>query len=334
MKMNQRIIKHFIFLLLLIASAACQPDQLQTSTVDIPRVHIRLPMGYIPSVQYAPFYVAHSRGYFEQAGIDLEFDYQFETDGVALVGANDLQFALVSGEQVLLARNQGLPVVYVFAWWQDYPVAVASFTEQGIRKPADLAGKKIGLPGLFGANYVGLRALLDVAGLSESDVQLDSIGFTQVDALIAGVDDSVAIYANNEPIQLKNQGYSVDVIRVADYVDLASNGLLTNEITIKENPELVERMVGAILKGLADTMADPDAAFEICKKYIEVWDQENEALYKEILLASMEFWKSDQPGISQPQTWENMQKVLLEMGWLAKPLDLNQAYTNRFVPGN
>jgi len=332
--MDKRKNHHLMRLVLFLVLAACQPVQSQTPTVDIPNVHIRLPMGYIPSVQYAPFYVAHSRGYFEQAGIDLEFDYQLETDGVALVGANDLQFALVSGEQVLLARNQGLPVVYVFAWWQDYPVAVASFTDQGIRDPADLAGKKIGLPGLFGANYVGLRALLDAAGLSETDVQLDSIGFTQVDALIAGLDDSVAIYANNEPIQLKNQGYSVDVIRVADYVDLASNGLLTNEITIKENPELVERMVGAILKGLADTMADPDAAFEICKKYIEVWDRENEALYKDILLATMEFWKSEQPGISQPQTWENMQKVLLDMGWLAEPLDLDQAYTNRFVPGN
>jgi len=332
--MNKRKNHHFMWLVLFLLSAACQPVQSQSPTVDIPNVNIRLPMGYIPSVQYAPFYVAHSRGYFEQAGIDLEFDYQFETDGVALVGANDLQFALVSGEQVLLARNQGLPVVYVFAWWQDYPVAVASFTDQGIREPADLAGKKIGLPGLFGANYVGLRALMDVAGLSETDVQLDSIGFTQVDALIAGLDDSVAIYANNEPIQLKNQGYSVDVIRVADYVDLASNGLLTNESTIKENPELVERMVGAILKGLADTMADPDAAFEICKKYIEVWDQENEALYKDILLATMEFWKSDQPGISQPQTWENMQEVLLGMGWLAEPLDLDQAYTNRFIPEN
>lgn len=329
--MTRRSLSSFACLLLIMLATACQQSTTISPVSTVSMTHIRLPMGYIPNVQYAPFYVAQSRGYFREAGIELEFDYKSETDGVALVGANDLQFSLVSGEQVLLARNQGLPVVYVFAWWHDYPVAVASFSDQGIREPGDLKGKKIGLPGLYGANYIGLRALLDYAGLKESDVTLDSIGFTQVETLIGGQVQSVAIYANNEPIQLRNQGYSVDVIRVADYVQLASNGLLTNEITIQQNPQLVEGMIGAIMKGVRDTLADPDAAFEICKKYIEGLDPKSEGLQKEILQATLEFWKSDQPGISKPETWENMQKVLMGIGWISEPLDLNQAFTNQFV---
>jgi NitT/TauT family transport system substrate-binding protein len=221
--------------------------------------HINLPMGYIPNIQFAPFYVAIENGYFRDAGIDIEFDYKFETDGVALVGAGELPFAVVSGEQVLLARAQGLPVVYVAAWYQQYPVSVVARSELGVLIPQDLKGRKIGLPGLFGANYVGLRALLHEAGLEESDVTLDAVGFNQVELMAAGQQDIVVGYAANEPIQLRAQGIAVTEVRVADYVQLASNGILASEKVIAENPELVSAFVGAFLKGLEDTIANPGA---------------------------------------------------------------------------
>jgi NitT/TauT family transport system substrate-binding protein len=324
-----------IVLAIFLWTSACQTQPAapspQAQATQPPLTHIRLPMGYIPNIQYAPFYVAVEKGYYRQAGIEIEFDYSFETDGVALVGANNLQFAVVSGEQVLLARAQGLPVVYVMAWYQDYPIAVVAKTSQGIRQPQDLAGKRIGLPGLFGASYIGLRALLSVANIPESQVTLDSIGFNQVEALAADQEQAVVGYVTNEPIQLRAKGYEVDVIRVADYVQLASNGLISNETTIRQNPDLVRRMVQATLHGLADTLADPDQAYEISKKYVEGLDQADEKIQKEILSTSLAFWKADRLGYSDPQAWENMQKILLEMNLLKQPLDLSQAYTNDFI---
>lgn len=293
---------------------------------------IRLPMGYIPNIQFAPFYVAIKKGYFKDVGIDLEFDYKFETDGVALVGAGDLPFAIASGEQVLLARAQGLPVVYIAAWYQQYPVSVVAKSELGILIPQDLKGKKVGLPGLFGANYVGLRALLFEAKMSEDDVTLDSIGFNQVDLLAAGEQNIVVGYTANEPIQLRARGIPVTEIRVADYVQLASNGLLTNEKVIAGNPGLVSAFASAFLKGLADTIANPDEAFKISESYIPNFADLDPNVQKQVLETSIEQWKAEQLGYSDPQAWQNMRDVLLEMGLIPEKLDLSKAFTNEFIP--
>ncbi len=310
--------------------SACAGPAPQSTAASL--MHVKLPVGYIPNIQFAPLYVAVDRGYFKDQGLEIEFDYSYETDAVSLVGADNLQFAVVSGEQVLLARAQGLPVVYVCAWYQQYPVAVASKIEQGIRTTADLKGKKIGLPGLFGANYIGLDALLFSAGLSEKDVTLDSIGFNQVAALAADQEQAVSIYTTNEPVQLEAEGYQLNEIRVADHVELASNGVITNEKTVRENPDLVRRMTAAFLKGLADTIADPAAAYDISLKYVPDLAKADTATQKEILSRSIALWKADHLGWSDARAWQNMQDTLLKMGLLKGALDINQAFTNQFVP--
>jgi NitT/TauT family transport system substrate-binding protein len=217
------------------------------------------------------------------------------------------------------------------AWYNDYPVAVMAKSEQEIRTPQDLAGAEIGIPGTFGASYIGLRALLNEAGLSESDVTLNSIGFNQVESLVTDQSQAVVGYVANEPIQLNAQGYEVDVIRVADYVNLASNGLLTNEATIAANPELIEGMVRATLRGIADTITNPDEAYRISLEYVEGLAIADEVVQKEILDTSIAFWNSDRPGYSDPAAWENMQEVLLDMELLTEPLDLSRAFTNQFI---
>jgi NitT/TauT family transport system substrate-binding protein len=327
-KMFRKIM--LLMLISVLGLSACSSTK--PSNASGPLVHIKLPVGYIPNIQFAPLYVAIDKGYFKDAGIELEFDYSLETDAVSLVGANNLQFAVVSGEQVLLARAQGLPIVYTTAWYQQYPVSVASKADLGLLKPADLKGKKIGLPGLYGANYIGLDALLFSAGLSEKDVTLDSIGFNQVAALAADREQAVSVYTTNEPVQLAAQGYKLNEMRVADYVQLASNGLITNEDTLAKHPDLVRRMTTAFLKGLADTIANPDEAYTISEKYVPNLSQANESTQKKVLSLSIALWKTDRLGYSNPQAWQNMQETLLKMGLLKQPLDLSKAFTNQFIP--
>jgi NitT/TauT family transport system substrate-binding protein len=310
---------------LALALGACRPAPSALTKVS-------LPMGYVPNIQFAPLYVAIEKGYFREAGLEVEPDYKFETDGVALVGAGDLPFAVVSGEQVLLARAQGLPVVYVAAWYQQYPVSVVARSELGVLIPQDLKGKRIGLPGLFGANYVGLRALLSEAEMSESDVTLDSIGFNQVELLAAGDQDVIVGYTANEPIQLRARGIPVTEIRVADYVQLASNGILASETVIAEDPGLVRAFVSAFLRGLADAIADPEEAYELSAAHIPNLADLDKEVQMQVLETSIQQWRAERLGYSDPQAWENMQAVLLEAGLIADELDLSEAFTNEFVP--
>ena len=244
-------------LFLSIGLAGCCPPASQESTL------IRLPMGFVANVQFAPVYVAVERGYFAEEGIELAFDYSWETNGVQLVGAGELPFAIASGDQVLLARSQGLPVVTFVNWWRRFPVAVVALEESAIQQPADLAGRTVGIPETFGASYIGWRALASATGLAEDDVKLEIIGYTQLANLAESRVDAAVVYANNEPVQLTQNEYQFVQFSVADYATLVSNGLITNEETLQERPELARSFANAFLRGVADTLADPDAAFRV-----------------------------------------------------------------------
>lgn len=294
--------------------------------------HIKLPMGYIPNIQYAPFYVAADKGYFAEEGIEIEFDYSFETDGVALTGAGEIPFTVASGEQVLLARSQGLPVVYAFAWYQQFPISVIAKPELGIESPEDLRGRKIGLPGLFGANYIGVEALLFSAGIESAEVEYDAIGFNQVESFATGASDLVAVYTANEPIVLRAQGFDVTELRVSDHAQLTANGIVTSEMTIANEPELVRGMARALARGIETAMANPEEAYQISAKFVENLDDQNKAVQMQVLETSIEFWKAERIGFSDSQAWENMHELLVNMGMIPEPIDLSKAFTNEFVP--
>lgn len=319
--------KSLVLLLLLslsLSAAGCNagPTDVQAIT---------LPMGYVANVQFSPFYVAAARGYFHDAGFDVTFDYRWETDGIQLVAAGELPFTVASGDQIIQARSQGLPVVAVASWFRRFPVAIIALADHPLTTPADLRGLRIGTPVTFGASYIGLRALLDAGGLTEADVDVQEVGYAQLAALTAGTVDAVVVYANNEPIILSQQGIPYSSLQVSDYANIVSNGIVTSDAMIQEHPEQVQAFVAAYLRGLADVLADPEAAFEICYTYVEGLE-DNAATQRAVLDATLEFWRAPDLGRFDAQAWEEAQRVMVEAGLVDQPTPIEALFTNRFVP--
>lgn len=323
--------KVLILMILAVTMVACGTETaVDTTAVDTPTElqKIVLPMGYIPDPQYAAYYVAAEKGYFADAGLEVEFDYSFETDGMAMVAANQTPFAIVGGDAVILARAQELPVVYVFEWFQKYPIAIVSKSAANITAPADLVGREVGIPGFFGASYMGYAGALAANGIDLADVNANEIGFNQIETLLTDQAEAVVVFANNEPLQLANMGEDVNVIQAADYVDMVFNGIVTNEETINSNPELVEGFLDALTHGLQDTLDNPDEAYEISKSYVEGLDDSR----RDVLEASLAMWDADVLGVTEATSWLETQETLMAIGFLDAPLvDLEAAYTNAFV---
>jgi len=305
------------------ATPAGAPAQLRPVTLGV---------GFVPNVQFAPMYVAQQKGFYADEGLEVKIEYGFENDFVALAAQGEREFAMASGDQVILARAQGVPITYVMKWYERYPVALLSGPKHPITNLAtDLTGLKIGLPGFFGANYIGWKALAYGAKIDESKVNLVEIGFTQAAAVQQGTVDAALVYIANEPVQLRQQKLNVSVVEVSDYVNLVSNGLVVGEKLRQTDPELVGKMVRATLRGINYTIAHPDEAFEIARKVIPEITDAAAPVQKQVLEASIALWKTDQPGVSSRQAWQDSVDFMQATGLFKGTVKVDDLFTNQFV---
>ena len=289
-----------------------------------------LPMGYVANVQFAPWYLAKERGYFRAAGYDVTFDYRWETDGIQLVAAGEIPFTIASGDQVIQARSQGLPVVAVAAWYQTFPVAIVALPDVPLDSPEDLRGLRIGIPETFGASYIGLRALLSKGGLTEDDIDLQPIGYTQLAALTNDTVDAVVVYANNEPVVMAQQGLAYNILYVAEYANIVSAVVVSSDDYVKRNPEKVTAFVRAFLTGLRETIRDHAAAFEFCRPYVEGLG-DNSGTQWAVLKSSIDLWQAQALGWFTPERWEEAQQVMVDAGLIETMVPVEDLYSNDYI---
>jgi NitT/TauT family transport system substrate-binding protein len=328
-----------LLLLLALLASSCTPIAAPAATVAEPTddalTPVTLGVGFIPNVQFAPFYVGIEQGFYAEEGLDVTLDYGFENDYLKLVGINEFQFMIGSGDQVVLGRAQGLPVRYVMNWYTKFPVVIFAKAEAAITEPIDLAGKTIGIPGPFGASYVAFRGILEAAGLTEADVTLESIGFTQAAAVSADTVDAAVDYGVNGPVVLAQEGIETTQIALDGYLQMPANGLVTNEETLAENPELVQKMVRATLKAIQYTLDNPDEAFAIALATVPEAGGDNEAANRAVFDAVLAQWTPNEgqnPGATDLAAWQTSAEFMQRIGLVDTLVPAEELFTNDFLP--
>jgi NitT/TauT family transport system substrate-binding protein len=287
---------------------------------------VRVSLGYIPNFQFAPFYVALEKGFFLEEGLNIIMDYGTETDAVTTVAQGVDSFGIASGDSVILARSNGVPIKHVMRWYNGWPTSIFSLAESGITSPEDLVGKTVGLPGPFGANWMAWLALLHATGVNPDDVTVEMIGFTQMTAVSEGLVDAAGGYTVNEPVQLRSQGLEINEILLDDYIDLAPIGIFASEQFIADNPDIVQAFVDGMIRGINEAVADPDFTLEAVIRAVQFSDR---AGTQAGLEAVFPYWSS--PGGFDVATYEDNQTLMVELGMITTTTSPEEMFTNEFV---
>ncbi|MEY2844530.1 MAG: hypothetical protein RL076_76 [Chloroflexota bacterium] len=323
------MIRRIVLLVMCILMSACT-----TPAPQAPLTEIVVGMPYIPNIQFAHFYMAQEKGYFAEAGLRVTFDYNFENDVVQRLATNNgIQFALASADTVLLARAKGLPITAVMATSQEFPIAFIAKATTPLSSPADLVGKKIGIPGRFGASYIGLQALLRAGAIDESQLSISEIGFNQVPLLLNDTVEVISGYANNEPIQLSAAGTPVFVLRVADVAPIASDHLIINTSYGAEQADTVAKFVAALRKGMQSVAEDPAGAYDASLSNIPEADPAKRDVTIEVLRATVAMWQADTSTLGKinPEKWVQTHALLRSINLLTQDMDVPDAYDVSYV---
>ena len=284
--------------------------------------------------QFAGPLVAMDKGYYKEAGVEMELlPAGPDLKAAVTVAQGTDSFGIGHPNQVISARANEVPLVTIAQFGHRSASVYVARKASGIKSIKDMKGHSVGL--WFGGDEHEFLAMLRAAGVDQNDVRIvnqsfDIIGWLNGDYEVM----QATIY--NELQQVYAQGIKKDDLIFLDPSDsgvaMVNTGLFTNEAIIKEKPEVVQAVVNATLRGWKEALADPEAAAKIVLRYnseLELKAQIDQIKAMGELFCSGPTLEG-KFGQSLLAEWQTVQKVLLDAKLIDNGIDLNMGFTNAF----
>lgn len=329
-----KTLTRYITLVAFFAISGCDrqaPDE-QTTSDGQPLENISFRLAWVPDMAEVGVFVAKERGHFEREGFDVSIEPGgFGLDPIRMVAAGSNDFGVGGAGNLLIARNQSVPVVAIAAEFQNTPVGFIAHSESGISDFDDFRDQRVGVQ--TGADTdVLYRALLARNEMTSRDVSEVPIQF-DMGPFVNNVIDVLPGYVTNQPITLANQGFDVQVITAESQgLQYYGNVFFTTEDRINSNPDQVHRFVRAIRAGWQEALDDKNVAIDSLLAHTDDFDREE---LEEIYDAVMPFINPDEEGVEllgmTTERWESTADVLIEAGLVEEVDQIGEAYTRQFL---
>jgi len=282
---------------------------------------------------FAPIRLAQGKGYFSEAGIDVNFAVaRGGVDVAKQVGAGNATLGGIVADAPIMVRQNGVPIKMVAVFGGRGFMQLVVREDSGIEKPADLKGKTISVMSFQDTTYYALLGLLASVGLTPDDLNIQSAGPSGVwefvatgkAAGMAGVPDWVP------PVEAA--GVKVKVIPSDTFFPHMAQAIAVSDSVIKERPDLVRKFVKAALHGMKDVMDDPNKAADDFVSYVPEW-KGKEATVKTALnyYATLVYPGQKTLGEIDAQRLANLQDFYLAKGIIQRKSPVEDLYTNAFV---
>ncbi|HEY6144740.1 MAG TPA: ABC transporter substrate-binding protein [Solirubrobacterales bacterium] len=281
-----------------------------------------LVLDFVPNAVHSGIYAALSRGYYDDEGVALKVQPPGEsTDAPKLLGAGKVEFAILDIHDLGIARERGIDLVGVAPLVQRPLAAVLARGDGPVRRPRGMEGRPVGVTGLPSDEAV-VDSEVEADGGDPAEVERVTIGFNAVASLAAGKVDAATGFWNAEGVTLQRQGvplriFKVDEFGAPPYPELI---LTTSQMTLEDDPELVDGVVAATERGYAFAEKDPDAALDDLLSANPELDRAEQQAQLKVLLPILEPHPFDTGVLQEWADWD------LQHGLLEKPLDVEQAF--------